>query len=178
MEEQDVTATATTHPSFQIPTIPLGDALNNRFLSIVHHNGIHHLAVITCTCQGEDGAAIDLIFSGFIPTTFHHICTVFTTKVLDMFRFSNLELKASAYQYFHLLCRLSSKAGVPSPDLYHDLRKVSRAWHWMKKLKWAGYGHKMTDAITPAAGSMAVFCPACPQPDINLPADWKYDPNR
>jgi hypothetical protein len=22
-------------------------------------------------------------------------------------------------------------------------------------------------------GSMAVFCPACPQPGINLPEDWK-----
>jgi hypothetical protein len=172
------TGTATGHSNVHIPSVPFGDALNNRYLRIVHHNGTHHLAVITCACHGEDCVVTDLMSSGFVPTTFHRIRTLFTTSVLDMFRLSNLELKASAYQYFQLIDRLNSKAGVPSPNLYHDLRKVSRAWRWMKKLKWAGFGHKAKDAMTPSAGTLAIFCPACPQPDINLPADWKYDPNR
>ncbi|KAF8799524.1 hypothetical protein BYT27DRAFT_7227815 [Phlegmacium glaucopus] len=95
-----------------------------------------------------------------------------------MFWLANLELKASAYQYFHLLHRLTAKTGTHVPNLYHDLRKVSRAWWWMKKLKWAGFGHTMADPAAPAAGQLSNFCPACPQPEINLPADWKDDPNR
>lgn len=158
--------------------IPTGDALNNPYCRIVHINGIHHLAVVSCMCNGEHQLPIDLVHSGFIPSTFIKIRTVFTTKVLDMFRWSNLELKASAYQYFQLLQRLTEKAAVPSPNLYNDLRKVSRAWRWMKKLKWAGYAYKDADPMQPAAGEMAVFCPACPQPNINLPSDWKYDINR
>lgn len=161
----------------QSMAVPVGDALDNKYLRIAHINGIHHLAVVFCSCHG-DNLPTDLMFSGFVPTTFHRINTVFTMKVLDIFRLSNLELKASAYTYFQLLHRLTSNAEVPSPNIYNDLRKVSRAWRWIKKLKWAGYGHSSADPMTPAAGELSIFCPTCPQPGINLPLDWKDDPNR
>jgi hypothetical protein len=48
----------------------------------------------------------------------------------------------------------------------------------MKKLKWAGFGHGKADPKNPAPGEMAIFCPTCPQPGINLPEDWKMDENR
>lgn len=35
-----------------------------------------------------------------------------------------------------------------------------------------GLGHQSTSDATPD-GAMAIFCPACPQPGINLPKDWK-----
>lgn len=28
----------------------------------------------------------------------------------------------------------------------------------------------------PGPAELALFCPACPQPGINLPTDWKKDP--
>jgi CxC2 like cysteine cluster associated with KDZ transposases len=175
----ECSATSNLNPTnLDLPNVPTGDALNNQYLRIAHINGIHHLAAVTCSCQGEHKIPIDLMHSGFMPTTFHRIRTVFTFKLLDMFRLSNLELKASAYQYFQLLHRLTVKAATPAPNLYHDLRKVSRAWRWMKKLKWAGFGHKAADPMSPAAGELTVFCPACPQPNINLPADWKHDANK
>ena len=30
---------------------------------------------------------------------------------------------------------------------------------------------------SPAAGSLAIFCPSCPQPGINLPPNWKDLPD-
>jgi hypothetical protein len=33
-------------------------------------------------------------------------------------------------------------------------------------------GHKQEDESL-TDGAMAMFCPACPQPGINLPSDWK-----
>jgi len=36
----------------------------------------------------------------------------------------------------------------------------------------SGLGHQQEDDHQ-TDGSMAVFCPACPQPGINLPSDWK-----
>ena len=84
------------------PLIPRGDALNNKYVRIIHINGIHHLAVVFCSCLGEH-LPTDLMFSGFVPTTFHRINTIFTFNVLDMFRLSNLKLKASAYNFFQLL---------------------------------------------------------------------------
>jgi hypothetical protein len=64
------------------------------------------------------------------------------------------------------------------PNLYHELRRMSRVWRWMKKLKWAGFGHKVLDHMDPAPGSLANFCPACPQPGINLPENWLDDQQR
>lgn len=157
---------------------PRKDALNNLYTRIAHSNGIHHLAVITCSCRGVGRVPIDLMYSRLVPTSFSKIRTLFTTMALDTFRLANLEMKASAYQYFELIHRLTSKTTSNVPDLYSDLRKVSRAWRWMKKLKWAGFGHKTADATRPAAGELTVFCPACPQPNVNLPSNWKDDPNR
>ena len=159
-------------------SIPMADGLNNSYLRIGHVNGFHHLPVVMCACRGRDNLPIDLLYSRLVLTTFTRIHTLFTTMVLDAFRLANLELKASAYQYFQLLRRLTEKNTYKVPNLYHELRKVSRAWRWMKKLKWAGFGHKMADPMQPAAGELTLFCPACPQPHINLPPNWKDDPNR
>jgi hypothetical protein len=176
--KSNTNGTATTTAS-AIPGVqPEKDAFNNHYIRIAHTNGIHHLAVITCTCRGVDNLPSDLMYSRLVPTSFIRIRTLFTTMALDTFRLANLEMKASAYQYFQLIHRLTSKTAANVPNLYHDLRKLSRAWRWMKKLKWAGYGQKTADPMKPAAGELNLFCPACPQPNVNLPADWKTDPNR
>jgi hypothetical protein len=41
----------------------------------------------------------------------------------------------------------------------------------------SGIGYQQEE-ISTTDGSMAIFCPACPQPGINLPEDWKerYNP--
>jgi hypothetical protein len=55
---------------------------------------------------------------------------------------------------------------------------MSRIWRWMKKLKWAGYGFPERKVTEVEKGELAIFCPACPQPGINLPDDWRDDPAR
>lgn len=46
----------------------------------------------------------------------------------------------------------------------------------MKYRKWHGYAHKPDQDIP--AGGLATFCPACPQPGINLPDNYKEDPDQ
>lgn len=58
---------------------------------------------------------------------------------------------------------------------YREFVRVERAWRNLKIRKWSGLGH---EPRTPLTGEMATFCPACPQPGINLPEDWQSDPNR
>ncbi|KAM6490262.1 hypothetical protein JOM56_014239, partial [Amanita muscaria] len=159
--------------------LPGADALNNLYVRIVHTNGIHHLAMVTCSCQGEHRVSLNLVASGLLPASFSRICTLFSAQVLDYFRLCNLELKASAYQFYQLTCRLTMPILLAEViNLYHEFRRMSRLWHWMKKLKWAGYGHNKNDILNPAAGVLANFCPACPQPDVNLPDNWKEDDNK
>lgn len=43
-------------------------------------------------------------------------------------------------------------------------------------LKRAGRGHDPEGVSATLPGQLAVECPACPQPDRNLPSDWRSAP--
>ena len=158
---------------------PRSDALRNPYVRVVHPNGVHHIALVYCTCRGHESAHSDLMAQRLIPTSFTRYRTLFTHAVLDDFRMANLECKASAYQYFQKLCRHTSPMAPDTvPNLYHELRRMSRIWRWLKKLKWAGFAHRDKKTSVPKAGELANFCPACPQVGINIPDNWPLDPQR
>ena len=62
-------------------------------------------------------------------------------------------------------------------DLYNEFHWITHLWRWMKKLKWAGYSHNGKNPSNVEPGKLANYCSACPQPGINLPEDWKDNPN-
>jgi hypothetical protein len=159
--------------------MPRADALDNPFVRLVHTNGVHHIVVVSCTCRGRENTHCDLMAACLVPTSFIRYRTMFTHAVLDDFRLENLECKASAYQYFQKLRRLTSAMCPDSvPNLYHELRRMSRLWRWMKKLKWSGTEHELPSTSSSVPGDLANFCPTCPQPGINLPENWQLDPNK
>lgn len=55
--------------------------------------------------------------------------------------------------------------------------RASRQWRDLTNRMQSGFGHKPVDEHG-TDGSMAIFCPACPQPGINLPMDWKIRYNK
>jgi hypothetical protein len=149
------------------------------YVRVVHTNGIHNIAMISCECQGHDMLPNDLIAARLLPTSFERIRTLFTAQLLDHSRLCNLELKSSAYHYYHLLQRVTNPMEPAKVvNLYREFRRMSRIWRWMKRLKWAGFGNTARPACDVKAGTLTVFCPACPQPGINIPEDWKKDPAR
>ncbi len=78
------------------------------YIRVVHTNGLHHLAMVCCTCrESQDGLPLDLIASRLVPTSFDRIRTLFTAQMLDYFRLCNLETKATAYQFYQLLRRIT-----------------------------------------------------------------------
>lgn len=149
------------------------------YIRVVHTNGIHNIAMISCECRGHDVLPCDLLAARLLPASFERIRTLFTAQLLDLFRLCNLELKASAYQFYHLLQRLTCPiAPAEVVNLYREFRRMSRLWRWMKRLKWAGYGGNGRNVSNVTEGQLSVFCPACPQPGINVPDNWKDDPAR
>jgi hypothetical protein len=61
-------------------------------------------------------------------------------------------------------------------DRYRELMRVSRQWRNLQARKRAGLGHDMGLARKP--GDLAIFCPTCPQPGINLRDNWDRDPEQ
>ncbi|PPQ85582.1 hypothetical protein CVT24_009935, partial [Panaeolus cyanescens] len=142
---------------------------------ILHTNGIHLLELVRCSCRTAEEQLVDLCANQLIPSSFDRIQTLFTTPLLDFARLCNLELKSSIYQFNSMLRRLTDPM---APDLvanlYHEFRRMFRLWRWVKKLLWAGYGHK-SDPCSAKNGEFGNFCYTCPQPGLNLPPTWESD---
>jgi hypothetical protein len=164
---------------------------------VVDCSGVHRIPIVWCTCSATDTNRrrdLDLLAIGLYPASFHRIQTVFTFDVLDDFLLQNLECKTSALNYYSKLRRITSNTFPSSaPDRYRELLRVSRQWRHLKLRKWHGIGHPLgsdapglSSAISTAEvylrkepeGSMAIFCPACPQLGINLPDNWKSLPEQ
>lgn len=61
------------------------DTLNNTYICVIHTNGVHHLAMVTCLCQGAHNVPLDLVASCLLPASFTHIRTLFTMLLMDYF---------------------------------------------------------------------------------------------
>jgi hypothetical protein len=57
---------------------------------------------------------------------------------------------------------------------YRELMTMSRQWNDLALRKRFGFGHHLDSK--PSHGDLALFCPACPQPGVNIPSDTSNDP--
>lgn len=54
--------------------------------------------------------------------------------------------------------------------------RMLRQWRFLKLLKRGGRAHDPTGITGTKNGELALVCPACPHPGINLPEDWENAP--
>ncbi|KAG1721504.1 uncharacterized protein EDB91DRAFT_1240303 [Suillus paluster] len=133
-----------------------GDTINDTQLGvsnlvIVHSTGVYSHSVSWCQCPGAEKAHhLDLMKAMLFPASLTCPQSAFTFDVLDNFLIDALECKTSAMSFYQKLRRFTNNAFPDKiPDQYRELMRVS----W----------------------DLALYCPACPQPGINLPTSWRYD---
>lgn len=51
--------------------------------------------------------------------------------------------------------------------------RIVRQFRHVKMMKRAGRGNVENGVKTTSAGELAIICPACPIPEINLPEGWE-----
>lgn len=68
------------------------------------------------------------------------------------------------------LC-LSNQRSNQSP--IRELRQCIREFRYVWLMKRSGFGHHPGGEEAAKPGELAVKCPACPYPDINLPSTWR-----
>uniref|UniRef100_A0A5K1K3H2 CHIP6 n=1 Tax=Ganoderma boninense TaxID=34458 RepID=A0A5K1K3H2_9APHY len=157
------------------PSVPASDATfrNDRLVVVVDIEGIHELPFTFCMCPNAAPEDIQLLELGYYPASSTRPKTVFTTRVLDDFLLANRECKTSTRNYYNKLRRVTNPA-LPHmvPDRYKELLRVSRQWRVQQMRMSAGFGHRQ-DEIGP--GGLAVQCPTCPRPGVNLPEGWEKD---
>ena len=152
------------------------DDLQCPILTVVDTTGIHELRTRFCRCRplASNPLHTQLLNMGLYPSSVERTRTVFTFRLLHHYDLTNLEGKTSAWQYYSTLRRLSSNV---FPDIvvdrYRELMRALRQWRDLTSRRRAGL--PMDKEIRLGPGGLALFCPACPQPGVNLPANWKDD---
>jgi hypothetical protein len=152
------------------------------------------MEVLFCICPNTGPKDELLLRAGLLASSFKQIETAFTFAVLDDFLTDNLECKTTAQQYYsklqsitnrmfpdhvpvchvdinidmHIYCVLM----ISLQNLYKQLLRASCQWCDITNRMQSGLWYQQEKDSLPD-GSMAIFCPACPQPGINLPEDWK-----
>ncbi|KAG1803526.1 uncharacterized protein HD556DRAFT_1303602 [Suillus plorans] len=135
-------------------------------ITVVDKSGVHSLSICYCQCPSALSRDIQLFQAGLFPASFTRPKTAFTFAVLDDFLLDNLECGTSAMNYYSKIRRLTSSIfPLMVPDRYRELMRAARQWRQCKLYKWHGFAHKDDQ---PKDGDLALFCPACPQPGINL----------
>ncbi|KAK7681502.1 hypothetical protein QCA50_015234 [Cerrena zonata] len=164
-----------SHPASSYPKGR--DARGNQWLTVVDIGGVHHLPTHFCSCSSSElvPPRLQLLQLGLYPATINEPQTVFTFRLLDDFDVDNLETKAAAQRYYAKLKRLTSNAFPQDvADRYREFMRVMREWRNLKSRQRMGIGHDTHQDAIPDGG-LALFCPACPQPGINLPENWQDD---
>ncbi|THV01511.1 hypothetical protein K435DRAFT_853778 [Dendrothele bispora CBS 962.96] len=142
--------------------------------AVIHVNGIHSVAVNFCGCPGAEEHYVQLLRSMWYPATLKNPQTATTFSCLRQFQNLNCLGKLPVYDYYKALEIMTQNRQREVPkDRYRVLLRVIFQWRHLKMLKRAGRCHAQSGIDGTARGECAMDCPACPQPEKNLPDNWK-----
>ncbi|TEB24072.1 hypothetical protein FA13DRAFT_1797607 [Coprinellus micaceus] len=130
-------------------------------VTVVHTNGVHHLPVVRCGCEGREREMVnDFLKLGLWPASFERVETVFSVDVLKDSLLSFLECHTTASQYFSRLRRCTNYAFPETvTNRYVELHRMTRQYLHMKELIEFGFAH---NGKKPGDGELAWFCAPAP----------------
>ncbi|KAF9470561.1 hypothetical protein BDN70DRAFT_902008 [Pholiota conissans] len=146
-------------------------------LKIIDTNGIHDACISYCGCHRAIPRHLQLLRRGLYPASqiSTRICVTFS--LLRLLHLLSLTSKASTYDLYRALERLTDNVGsLEHRSRYRPLLRVGLQWRHLKLLKRGGRGHDEAGISATKDGDLAIKCPSCPHPGINLPDGWEEAP--
>ena len=135
------------------------------------------MALQYCGCSRAIPQHIQLLRRGFYPSSQQNVRTCTTFGLLDLLHKLALTSQSSTYNFYRALEKLTSNTGIAVPKFrYRALFRMNMQWRHLKLLKWGGRGHDPAGVNATRPGELAVLCPSCPRPGVNLPEDWEQAP--
>ncbi|KAK7039759.1 CxC2 domain-containing protein [Favolaschia claudopus] len=147
--------------------------------TVLDLNGLHEVAVRFCACERElemGLARVQLIRRRWFPATSENPRTAFTFRLLDFFHTQTLQGKTTMYDFYTSLEKLTDATGGALSKRYSEFLRSTREYRHILMLKRGGRGHALSGVYGTGPGDLAIRCPACPRPGINLPEDWENAP--
>ncbi|KAH9936214.1 uncharacterized protein B0H18DRAFT_852415, partial [Fomitopsis serialis] len=143
-------------------------------LTVVHTTGIQSINIQYCGCRRAGQPPVEhplqLWNAGFWPASFSRPQTVFTVHSLRFFTHLTFQAKTTAHDYYGTLRRMTSNAFFGDvKNRYREFLSSHRQFTYIQTLK----RFAVNVQSKPDPGSLALRCPACPQPGVNMDPDWK-----
>ncbi|KAI0042927.1 hypothetical protein FA95DRAFT_1575419 [Auriscalpium vulgare] len=138
--------------------------------------GFHSINVAFCRCyhRGDIPIYMQLLAIRWYPATPINPTTAFTFDLLDTYHELSLQGNVNLYDFTLAIEHRTDNTGLNSPSSrYRQLALVVRQWRFLKMLKRGGRGHDPAGVDATSPGALAVECPACPRPGVNLPDGWE-----
>ncbi|KAI0744400.1 hypothetical protein C8Q76DRAFT_604248 [Earliella scabrosa] len=143
-----------------------------RRMVIVHEHGIHKIPVSFCECITPLSAAspIQLLRLGLYPGTWTSPRTAFTLNVMKDYHLLSLQANVSAQDFHTYLTRCTDNIDTfTEQDRYREFMASMREFSFLRACKRGG----QVPSRTMPSRSLAVLCPACPQPGMNMRPGWE-----
>ncbi|KAL0573000.1 hypothetical protein V5O48_008967 [Marasmius crinis-equi] len=150
---------------------------SHKDFQIFHTNGIHDVTVEFCECARRTEPYIQLLRRRIYPSTQGTIQTCATFTLLEQLHLMSLVGQGGTYDFYKYLEKATDNTGVNVPkSRYRALQRMLIQWRHLKMLKRGGRGHVENGIATTPPGELAVLCPSCPRPGVNLDEGWKDVP--
>ncbi|KAJ3819033.1 hypothetical protein F5880DRAFT_1625783 [Lentinula raphanica] len=149
--------------------------------TVIHVNGIHTIRLHYCGCPNRLLAGEwwqQLLRCRWFPATHIEPQTAATYRVMNMFHVLTLQGKVTTYDFYAGLEKMTDNAALINlPDRYRSFSRMMKEWRHLKMAKRSGRGNDAERTLAETkSGEMGIKCPACPRPDVNLPANWREAP--
>ncbi|KAJ6478255.1 hypothetical protein C8R45DRAFT_1101644 [Mycena sanguinolenta] len=137
---------------------------------------IHNVSIDFCGCTGRPEHRVQLLRWCWFPATHDMPKTAATLRVLEFFHIQTLQGKTTMFDFYTSLEKLTDASGTslsPPPKRYCEFLRMTRAYRNLLMLKRGGRGHEHGGVNGTKPGELAIECPACPRPGVNLPEGWE-----
>jgi len=144
---------------------------------ILHTNGIHEVAIQYCGCTRLIPQHLQLLRCPLYPASQIVMKTCATFELLCQLHMLSFTTKALMYDFYRALEKLTINTGINCPkSRYRALMRMNLQWRHLKMLKWAGRANVPDGVASTQPGDLAIRCPSCPRPNVNLPIGWENAP--
>ncbi|KAJ8473447.1 hypothetical protein ONZ45_g16298 [Pleurotus djamor] len=158
------------------PNVPCPHPSSFPDFVVIHVNGLHVVHVDFCSCEKAPLNGLprqQLLRRNWFPATTTQPQTCASLGVLKHFSMVTLQGKITMYDYHSALEKLSNNIITSDlPSRYKELTRIFREYRHLTSLKRSGRGHEDSGIAGTQNGEVGLVCPACPNPQVNLPSGW------
>ncbi|KAJ7576448.1 hypothetical protein C8J56DRAFT_800049, partial [Mycena floridula] len=165
------------HPDGSPCAVPVSS--KGPHFTIIDTHATHEVSLDFCGCEQASSQTRQLLRARLFPATGILPTTAATFRALDYFQMLSFESKINLHDFYGTILRQTDNIDLKViPKREDQLRLMVREWRHLRMLKRSGCAHHPDGVMKSASrpGALAVQCPACPHPGINLPEDWMNAP--